>query len=326
MKVRLSVIIPIFGVERFIEKCAESLMSQTMTDEVEFIFVDDASKDRSREILETVIARYPGRLKQVRILTHEVNKGLPAARNTGLAVATGEYVYHFDGDDYAEPDLFERMLNTAEATDAEYVWADWILSYEHSDRLMKQPEFTDASEALEGMLKGQMKYNVWNKIVKRSLYVDNEIVFPEGHGMGEDMTMIRLLACAKSVDHVDYAGYHYVKTNNNAMTSNVSEQSYKDIFHNVAETGAFLKKMCGNGMEPLLASFCLHTKFPLLISSDRHNYQRWKSMWPESNRYIGSSGFSLRNRLLNQWAALGLWPLVKLHFYAYNFLYRTIFR
>lgn len=170
MKVRLSVIIPIFGVERFIEKCAESLMSQTMTDEVEFIFVDDASKDRSREILETVIARYPGRLKQVRILTHEVNKGLPAARNTGLAVATGEYVYHFDGDDYAEPDLFERMLNTAEATDAEYVWADWILSYEHSDRLMKQPEFTDASEALEGMLKGQMKYNVWNKIVKRSLY------------------------------------------------------------------------------------------------------------------------------------------------------------
>lgn len=93
MSVNVSVIIPIFKVRNFIERCACSLFEQTLKD-VEYIFVDDASPDDSIDILKACIERYPERRGQVRILVHEHNQGLPAARNTGLVVATGEYVYH----------------------------------------------------------------------------------------------------------------------------------------------------------------------------------------------------------------------------------------
>ena len=136
---------------------------------------------------------------QVKIIEHAQNKGLPAARNTGLAVAIGEYVFHCDSDDYVEPGMLEALYNVAKESCADYVWCDWLLSYDNSDRYMKQPAYDAPLEALKALLDGRMKYNVWNKLVKRSLYVDNNISFPAGHGMGEDMTMIRLAACATKV-------------------------------------------------------------------------------------------------------------------------------
>lgn len=326
MKPRISVIIPVYGVAQFVERCTRSLMNQTLRKDVEFIFVDDKTPDHSITIIEKVVSEFPAREGQVTILHHPENKGLPAARNTGLAAAKGEYIYHFDGDDYAEPELLERMLKMAEQTDADYVWADWLLTYEHSDRLMLQPSFATVADALKGVLFGRMKYNVWNKIVKHSLYTENNILFPAGFGMGEDMTMIRLLACAHKVAHCDYAGYHYVKTNSGAMTSNMSNRSYEDIRHNVDETVTFLKRKLSKDISLDIGAFCLNTKLPLLISADKSNYLRWTTLWPESNRYIESAGFSRRNRFLNKAADKGLWQLVKLHFIVYNFAYRLRFQ
>lgn len=325
MNIKLSLIIPVYGVAMFAERCARSLMSQTLRDGVEFIFVDDCTPDDSIAIIERVVAEYPERKGQVTILHHKENKGLPAARNTGLATAKGKYIYHFDGDDFAEPKLLEQMLRTAEENDADYVWADWFLTYEHSDRKMSQPTFSTPEDALRGMLTGRMKYNVWNKIVKRNLYTDNNIWFPAGYGMGEDMTMIRLLACAKTVAHCPYAGYHYVRTNSEAMTSNVNDKSYTEITHNVAITISFLKNKIKSDIAPVASAFCLHTKFPLLISSDKNDYLRWKTLWPESNAYIDCAGFSTRNRILNNIAKRKWWGFVRLHSKIYHWIYTLIF-
>lgn len=326
MRTQLSVIVPIYGVARFVERCTRSLMMQTLKNGVEFIFVDDKTPDDSVSIIERVVSEYPNRIEHVTILHHTKNKGLPAARNTGLAVAQGDYVYHFDGDDFAEPELLEHMLKTAEDNDADYVWADWLLTYEHTDRFMPQPDFESPEDALKGILIGKMKYNVWNKIVKRSLYTKNDISFLAGYGMGEDMTMIRLLACASKVAHCNYAGYHYVRTNTEAMTSNVNELSYRDINYNVNFTIAFLQNKIAEDIYPLIGAFCLHTKFPLLISSDKSNYLRWTALWPESNKFIGSAGFSIRNCFLNRCADKGLWSIIKLHFIIYNFVYKLLYR
>ena len=107
--VKISVIIPIYKVESFIARCAESLFNQTFDEGIEYIFVDDASPDDSVKILQDIIAEYPNRFQQVKILHHKFNQGLPAARNTGLAEAIGEYVFHFDSDDYADPDMLETL-------------------------------------------------------------------------------------------------------------------------------------------------------------------------------------------------------------------------
>ena len=232
MKAKISVIIPIYKVEKFIERCVRSLMEQTLR-EVEYFFVDDASPDRSIEILHRSLADYPERKDQVRILTHEKNKGLPAARNTGLAVATGEYIFHCDSDDYVEREMLEEMYAKAKETGADFVWSDWILSFGQNERYMPTREYATPQGALKGMLGGGMKFNVWNKLVKRSVYADNEIRFPDGYGMGEDMTMMLLCACASRVAYIPKAYYHYVKLNMGAFSQTFSEQHMIALKHNV---------------------------------------------------------------------------------------------
>ena len=130
----ISVIVPIYNVERFIERCVKSLMEQTLQD-VEYIFVDDAATDNSMKILAATLSIYSDH--NIRILVHQENKGLPAARNTGLAVATGEYVFHCDSDDYMEKDMLEVLYKKAKETDADIVWCDWFLSFEKKKVIAK---------------------------------------------------------------------------------------------------------------------------------------------------------------------------------------------
>ncbi len=218
---KVSVIIPFYKVEPFVERCTRSLLEQTLTD-VEFIFVDDASPDGSRAIIERVSAEYN---RDVRILTHEQNQGLPAARNTGLGEARGEFIYHCDSDDYLEPTMLEDMYHAATAEKADFVYCDFYLDFGTSRREMTNPSYTDPEQMVkEGFLAGLMKYNVWNKLVARRLYSESGIVFPAGHGMGEDMTMILLATHATRSAHVAKPLYHYVKLNANAFSNTFSER------------------------------------------------------------------------------------------------------
>lgn len=324
---KVSVIVPIFKVEQFIERCVRSLMEQTLR-EVEFIFVDDASPDGSMEVLHKTLADYPERAKQVRILKHEQNKGLPAARNTGLAVAEGEYIFHCDSDDYVEREMLEEMYAKAKEQDADYLWSDFWLSFEQNERYMQVRSYATPREALQGVLEGAMKYNVWNKLVRRSLYTESGIEFPAGHSMGEDMTMIRLLACAKRVAYIPKAYYHYVRLNMSALTQTFSERHLIDIRHNVDQTVAFLRKVLGTGIEREVALFQLSVKLPFIISDKRIDYQRWKAWYPEANRYIWEAqSLPWRTKLVQWFAAKGQFWAVWLYYKAvYKLIYGVIYR
>ena len=323
---KISVIIPIYNVSRFIERCAESLMKQTL-DEVEYIFVDDATPDNSMMLLRNVLKHYPNRASQIRIVEHEQNKGLPAARNTGLAVATGEYIYHCDSDDFIEHGMLELLYNAAKEKEADFVWCDWFLSYDNNERYMKQPSFETSLEALKAMLGGSMKYNVWNKLVKRSLYVDNGIQFPAGHSMGEDMTMICLAACAQKVAYVDKALYHYVRSNSEAMTQTYSERHLVDVRFNMDETIAFLATK-GLDTEKEMAFFKLNVKLPFLITYSWESYRRWNEWYPEANAYISvNNNMPWRTRFLQKMAAKRFFAGVWLYYLlVYKFLYTILYK
>ena len=325
---RVSIIIPIFKVRNFIERCVCSLFEQTLKD-VEYIFVDDASPDDSIEILKSCMDRYPERKGQVTILTHEQNQGLPAARNTGLAVATGEYVFHCDSDDFVEKDMLEVMYKAAKENDADMVYCDFYLSFEKNERYMPNPVYETADAMLrKGLLGGNMKYNVWNKLVRRSLYTNNDILFPAGHAMGEDMTMIRLAACARSVAYVPKAFYHYVKLNANAYSATMSERHKIDIRFNVDQTVEFLEQKFGNALDKEIAFLKLNTKLPFLITDDASQYEVWKEWWPEANKYICENKQQASRTKLVQWlAAKGQFWAVKLYFkVVYKLVYGVIYR
>lgn len=310
---KISVIIPIFGVEKFIERCAVSLFEQTL-ESIEYIFVDDATPDNSLDILANMIKLYPMRKPYVTILKHSINKGLPAARNTGLAAARGEYIFHCDSDDYLEKDALERMLKIAENTDSNIVWCDYYLSFTTNERVMVQPDYSSSEEAIRGMLSGNMKYNVWNKLVKRSLYVNNKISFPEGHSMGEDMTMIMLFVHAKIVAYVHAPLYHYVRLNTDAMTQSYSEKKIADIKYNVEQTVDYLLENCEFNLSKEIAFFKLSTKLPLLISEKIDNYRIWNELYPEANKYIlNNKKQSVRIRVLQWFASKKMYAFVKIY-------------
>ena len=153
---KVSVIIPVYKVEAFIERCARSLFEQTLKEDVEFIFVDDASPDYSISNIHQCLNDYPERKQQTKILVHSQNQGLPSARNTGLQVASGKYVFHCDSDDYLDGGALELMYAAAEQSQADMVWCDWYLSFAHNERYMKQPKYDSPIEVLKGMLGGSM--------------------------------------------------------------------------------------------------------------------------------------------------------------------------
>ena len=314
----ITVISPFYKVAPFIERCAESLLSQTLQD-VEFIFVDDASPDESRTILEKVIEKHPDR--NVRIVTHEVNKGLPAARNTGLAEAKGEFIYHCDSDDWVETDMLEKMYKAATDNQADFVYCDFWMQFEKSARYMVNPTYTDPEQMIkEGFLAGLMKYNVWNKLVKRSLY--DGLEFPAGHGMGEDMTMILAATKATKAAHVPEALYHYVKLNMNAFSNTFSERHLTDIQFNTARTLKGLETWDVPEKDKYLNFFKLNIKLHFLLSSDKNQYRLWKEWFPESDRYVlENKHLPFRTRLVQWFAAKGLFPLVGLYDFLINKVY-----
>ena len=319
----VSVIIPIYNVWRFIGRCAESLMKQTLCD-VEFIFVNDCTPDDSMAVLEEVISHYD---RDVKIINHEFNKGLPSARNSGLAIARGEFIFHCDGDDWVEADMLEKMYAEARKKAADFVYCDFYLSFDKAERYMNNPDYSDPEEMLRrGFLGGTMKYNVWNKLVRRELY--DSISFPDGHSMGEDMTMIQLLCRSKRVAHINEALYHYIQTNTGAFSKTQSPKQLADIRYNVDRTVSFLETHYGDSLEKDIANFKLSIKLPFLISDKKEQYQLWREWYPEANAYVMSNkDIPLRTRVLQWMAANNLWFGVRLYYLVvYGLIYRMLFR
>lgn len=326
---RLSVIIPVYGVEKYVARCVRSLMEQTLCNGIEYIFVNDATPDTSMDIVKQIVSEYPNRLHEIIYLNHEVNKGLPAARNTGLEVAKGKYIYHCDSDDYIEPCMFENMLEAAESNNADMVWCDYFLTFRDNERRMRQPEAHSARQALSALLDGSLKYNVWNKIVKRNIYYDNEIKFPADCSMGEDMTMIKLAAKSRSVASINIPLYHYIKNNDAAMTQMYDSKKLSALLSNVKNVIEYLRIVVDDcRIEQELAWFCLNVKLPFLFTGCKKDIDLWQKLFIECNSEIFSNKTqSFRTRMLQWCAAKGMTLINRLYYsLIFNLFYGKIYR
>jgi len=315
MNYPVSVIIPIYNVEKYIERCVRSLFEQIL-ENIEYIFVDDCSPDQSMAILRGLLQEYEYKDLTVKIITHEHNRGLPSARNSGLAVAAGEYIFHCDSDDWVEKEAMEKMYRTAQTNQADIVWCDWFLSFRDNERYMQQQGKETPMDCIKSMLSGRMKYNVWNKLVKRSLYIDNRITFPDGYGMGEDMTMIQLFSFAERVCYIPAALYHYVRLNTAAFTQTTSDIHLLQVLYNASSTIEFLQNRHGAELEKEIQFFKLNIKLPFLISNDKNSYRRWLEWYLEANKYINENKmFSRRIRFIQQAAVKKQFWIIWLHYY-----------
>lgn len=319
----ISIICPIYNVENFIERNATSLLKQTFAD-IEYIFVNDATPDKSITILNSIIEKYPAR--NVRIINHPVNKGLPAARNTGLSHATGKYIFHCDSDDFLETNAMEALYSAAIEKNADIVWSDYFLSFKNSEKYMKQPDHFSAIDAIADMTAGKMKYNVWNKLIKRELYNDNNISFPEGYSMGEDMTIMMLFLHAKNIAYVNQALYHYIQWNTSALTFGGDCVRHLDVLeYNTKRVSKYLKEHSPINMDLNIAALQLNTKWPFLLDGKKESFNRWRNWFEEANNYIWDIPNTSKRMKIIQWCAKNnLFCIIKLHYWIVCRLYYGI--
>lgn len=141
----VSVLVPIYGVEKYIERCAVSLFEQTYED-IEYIFVNDCTKENSIAILKEVIERYPIRKPQVRIIEHEQNKGLGKARNTAVAAALGDFLVHIDSDDYVDVNMVTMLVEKQKEGNYDIVTGDCKVIRSAYQEVRDLPVFSTGKE------------------------------------------------------------------------------------------------------------------------------------------------------------------------------------
>ena len=218
---KVSILVPIYGVEHYIKRCVESLMEQTYED-IEYLFVDDATPDRSIEILQDVIARYPNRHSQVRILQHENNKGISAARNTAVAAAVGMYMLHVDSDDYIAKEAIEKLVYAAQASKADIVIFDTI-ELQKDGEVLFQAEYENRETYIKGLLQHTNRCAHWNKFYRTDFYKHTGIQSVENVRLGEDYAVTpRLVHQAKKISVLHEGLYYYETRNQSSYVHNLN--------------------------------------------------------------------------------------------------------
>lgn len=225
---RISVIIPVWGVEKYIEKCARSLFEQTL-DDIEFIFVDDCTPDQSISIIKNVLKDYPTRDPQTKIITYEKNRGLPQARKAGFEASSGEYITYCDSDDWLAPDMYEVLYNEAVGRKLDMVFCDFV--YLSDDKTLWEPKYdvNKTSEQLRfDLLSFAISNAVWTKLVHRRVY-ERGIYFPTISMDEDDVLTSQMAYLSQNVGYVNKClYYHYA--NPSSMTNVVSEEKkHKNI-------------------------------------------------------------------------------------------------
>lgn len=285
---KVSVIIPIYKVERFIERCVRSLFEQTL-DDMEYIFVDDCSPDNSLAILQAVLSRYPNRQPQVTILSMENNCGQAAVRKYGVMKATGDYIIHCDSDDWVDVTAYEKMYNLAMTCDSDMVVCDYSIVTDGSYQSMRGCHDRDKRCFFENILAQIDVGALWNKMCKSSLY--NDLIWPKGN-MGEDLLIsIQQVYNSQSIVYLPQTLYYYNRNNASISASmdkeavvyrfyqskaNVEglkyffiEKGMYDKYHDEIDRMLFNKK---NLLRPLIA--------------EKKYYRLWKDTFSELNYRI----------------------------------------
>ena len=181
---KISIVLPVYNVEKYVQRCLNSIAGQTLTDGVECIIVDDCGTDRSIEIIKFFIKDYCGNIS-FKLLHHDNNRGLSAARNTGIEEAKGEYVYFMDSDDYFySNDSLEKLWTlTKTHEDVDLVQGNFYIE-EVSDITFKKdsfPSFTEnKSWICAAMATLRIPESACNRLIKRRVIVDNNVYFKEG--------------------------------------------------------------------------------------------------------------------------------------------------
>lgn len=224
----ISIIVPVYRVELYIERCARSLMEQTLTERIEFIFIDDGSPDDSMDILQKVINQYPHRRNQIVIVRHETNKGITYTRSEGISLAQGDYIGWCDSDDWVDPNYYDLLLSATDHGKNDIVFSDHIKDFGDKQEFGEYPSMLSPKHYLRYFNDPQLYCPyLWAHLIRSSLYRKcvNAVV-PVNFGE-DNYLLIYVYNESQNVVHVQRKLYHYNLANSQSLCHRDSD-SYSD--------------------------------------------------------------------------------------------------
>lgn len=225
--IKVSILVPIYKVEKYLEKMLVSIFNQTYTN-IDYVFVDDCSPDNSLRLLKDFILKHNIAPSRYKIINHLQNKGVALTRVDCIAAATGDYVYFVDSDDWIEPNAIEQMVLASKAGTIDIVGCDYYKDYESGTTTYHHENYAAyCNENMRQCINYEIATVLWKLLIRRSLFN----MFHIGHiNIGEDYIIsIKLFYYAQSFVSINKAYYHYAQYNLNRL----SFQSMRSILDHV---------------------------------------------------------------------------------------------
>lgn len=284
---KVSIIVPVYNVAPYIIRCLDSINSQTYSD-IECIIVDDCGTDNSIQIANNFIKNASSNFSY-RIIHHKYNQGLSEARNTGINLATGDYIFFIDSDDAITPNCIETLTNLAK----EYPFADIIQgnTVTGSEDLMPHcykytvPEYCDDKDTLEELLLSITLTTSWNKLIKTSFIRDNSLYFPKGIVMEDTYWSYFVTKKAKSAAFTNEQTYYYFKNGNGIIHDKSKSMNEKKIIGLTTGITAFYEDIRKEGRSTRQQRMYLFSNMVICLSklSSCLNISLWFSFWKLTN-------------------------------------------
>jgi len=218
------------------------LFEQTY-DNIEYIFVDDCSPDNSIDELKQVLSKYANRREQTKIIKHHENRGLAAARNTGIENATGDFIMHVDSDDWLATDAVEILVKRQKECNADVIEFDFTVYTRYGSEEYKTiPNCNNKEDHILGVFLDRVMHGVVFRFIRKDLYKQYGLHNIEGANVGEDLYIVpQLLWYANRIDSLHANLYYYDNTNNSSYTGALSEQFVKQLRINQDGLSIFFK-------------------------------------------------------------------------------------
>lgn len=233
---KVSIVVPVYNVSAYIKRCLDSIAAQSYND-IEVLFVDDCGADDSVSQIKEFIAKSE---RDCKLLHHSRNRGLSAARNTGLEAATGDYVYFLDSDDDITPDCIESLVTPLNLWQYDVVVGDYsVIGGDcYSPLLLPEGPLYSNDDVIKAYAEGKWYVMAWNKLCRREFLLKNKLFFKEGL-IHEDVLWTFMVACkANSLYAVKQSVYNYYVRSASIMTSMSIEKDaniYVEVFDNISK-------------------------------------------------------------------------------------------
>ena len=225
---KLSIIVPVYGVEKYIDKCLNSLVKQSLK-EIEVIVVNDGTKDNSQKIIDKYVKKYPDKIKSY----IKENGGQGSARNYGLKKATGEYIGYVDSDDFVEKDMYKKLYNKAKENNYDIVvCGNYNVSEDYQNKNI-DAFINNYNTDLENIFFGKMA--VWNKIYKRDILIKNKLEFKEKVWYEDLAFTLKAIMNSNTFAFIDEPLYDYLIREGSTMNNSNVQRNLEilDAFNDI---------------------------------------------------------------------------------------------